>query len=181
MDSQIVIAIISAVATVLGAWIANRPKRSEQPVPVAATVPATASVPAAVSVPVPVSSTQIEFGRVLRDVGIVQLLANIGTVIFGFTVGMGGGQVDPSAFLIGIFFIGLLLAVIGFFVAGLLSAPATRWRHLSYVGAGAVVTTLIFNSLLIGIPITGVNVVVALFQTAIAVGAGGGLAGLVRR
>lgn len=177
MDSQVLIAIISAVATILGAWIANRPKRAEQSA-AAVTVPASV-VPSAP--PMAVSPTQVEFGRVLRDIGIVQLVANMGTAIFGFAMGLDGAPVGSSAFIIGILFLGLLLGGIGFFISGLLTEPAKRWRHLMHVAIGVVIATLVLNSLLLGTPITALVIAVALIQTSIAMGAGGALAGVVKR
>jgi hypothetical protein len=153
-------------------------------------LPAPQPVPRPVAYPA--TRRGVNFGRVLLHIGVFQLVVNVIAFVIGFLLGalllLAGQSIQsPGAallFELVLYVFGTLALIIGFLIIGLRVERSIRWRHMTYVALGLVVTTLIINWLagildpskpgaLIVAPI------VALIQTYFGMGVGGGLSFLI--
>jgi hypothetical protein len=87
----------------------------------------------------------IQWRRVLRDVGIVVLFSLLG----GIVVGVAG--TDPSRMAVAVGASNLLFGIVAFTIVGCL-APADRFRHLAIVATVSWLVAAI-NVVLFGVPV----------------------------
>ncbi|MGO8946488.1 MAG: hypothetical protein ACLQUY_02250 [Ktedonobacterales bacterium] len=136
--------------------------------------------------PVQSQPPSVNASKVLVHIGILQLVVNIVGLVIGIFLGAVGASEGVSVLFL--FLFGTLAAAIVFFIFGLRVERAVRWRHLTYVVLGTVPLTLLVNALFYAAankPLyTTVGqfifaVIVAFFQTFLAMGIGGGLAALI--
>jgi len=120
----------------------------------------------------------VNFGLILRHIGILQFILNI----VGFLLGLGMGLTGASfeSILVAVLFVGTILLSIGFAWSGQKVPKAFRWQHLSWIAIGVAITTLLINSIFMQTPITGLAIVVAFLQSFISMGIGGFVANQIR-
>jgi len=124
----------------------------------------------------------INYGRVLIDIGILQLILNLVGFVIGFSIGAAmGGTTSAEAMvavaLTVIVVVGTILLAVGFFWRALLVDRSVRWKHFSLVAVGVALTTLVLNSIFLpGASLNAVTLVLAFTQTFICMGIGVGLA-----
>src|SRR6185312_10046707 len=124
---------------------------------------ATASVPAggatvsAPSGPTLTSHSQadpsrINYGLVVRQVGILQLVINLVAFIVGMA--MGASEATLGQVLVAILFIGTILLIAGFVWASLAVDRAIMWKHLAVVAVGVAIVTVILNAIILQMPLS---------------------------
>ena len=183
MASAIVSALIAGVFTLLGVLLDHRlSSRSVVTTSgtVTQTVTGTTQPPASVSQTVITSSQTVErfsIGKVLIQVGVLQLVLNLVGFIIGFAYGA-AGIVDPAAYIGAILIVGTIIAIIGFAIIGRRVSKTFRWKHLIYVAIGVSITTLVINSLFL--QITTAAIIFAFIQTFFAMGIGGVIANAMK-
>ncbi len=128
------------------------------------------------------TSTQLGIGRVIRDVGLIELIANAGGVLVGLML---GGSLTTeegiNAFLGIVLILGTILLIVGFFISGVRIDAKSRWQHLTRVAIGVIVVTLVLNSLLLNAAISGLGVLISVVQTFLAMAIGGAAANAFKR
>ena len=132
------------------------------------------------SFPAP-ATAKVNPGTVLKHIGIIQLVLNLTGFVLGLLLAgpVESGAISVDTFLILVIVLGTIGLIVFFAWFGARVPKAIRWRHLTYVAVGVIVTTLLMNSLLLGVPITAVAIGVACVQTFIAMAIGAGIAGAV--
>ena len=147
-------------------------------------VPAGGAIVPASSGPASASHSQadpgrINYGLVLRQVGILQLVINLVAFIVGMT--MGASEATPGQILVAILFIGTILLIAGFVWASLAVDRAIMWKHLAVVAVSVAIVTVILNAIILQMPLSLVVFIGALVQTFISMGIGGAIANRIRR
>lgn len=124
----------------------------------------------------------INYGRVLIDIGILQLIINVVGYVIGYSIGSAMAGTASLADMMAVVFtvilvVGTLLLSVGFFWRALLVDRSIRWRHFSFVAVGVALTTLVLNSIFLpGANLNALSLVFAFAQTFICMGIGVGLA-----
>lgn len=198
MSEQLLLAIVSPAITVVFGVIGKaiegrmRPAYLAQPsqgVPVAPPSPGyqTAGYPrpdygSQTSFPAP-AAVKVNPGTVLTHIGIIQLVLNLSGFVLGLLLAgsVNSGAMSADTFLVLLIVVGTIGLVVFFAWFGARVPKAIRWRHLTYVAIGVIVTTLLLNSLLLGTPITALAIGVACLQTFVAMAIGAGIAGAVSK
>jgi hypothetical protein len=149
-------------------------------VPLGPYVPGVPGAPVPVQPPAP--RPAVNLGKVIIQIGILQLIVNViglvvGTVV-GAAVGSTGGSEETAitAVILILIPVGTLAEIIAFYVIGVRVDRAVQWRHLTYVALGTIVLTVLVNSLFLQTAPTVLSFAVAFAQTFLAMGIGGGLA-----
>lgn len=150
--------------------------------PHAAAVPPTLPHPAG---PLPQTRPVVDIRSVAVQVAALQFGANLIGMFVSVMVGaiFGGTSLShelPLIFALIQFPLGTLFLAASFFAIALMVEPAARWRHLTFVALGTAGATLLVNALFGERPTTvlalALALIVALFQTFLAMSCGGGLA-----
>ncbi len=139
---------------------------------------------AAAGTPAGTPAGTINYSSVLRQVGVVQALANIVGVALGFALVASGSSMQ-SVWLTTLV-VGSLLLTGGFFWSALTVERALRFRHLSLMAAGVAVSTLMINIIMNAVffqePVMLLGqAAAAAVQSAVCAAAGGLLAGTIKR
>lgn len=125
-----------------------------------------------------VSPGRINYGLVVRQVGILQFLINIIAFVLGLTMVAVGAGVEEA--LVAILFLGTVLLIAGFVWVSLKVERASMWKHLTAVALGVVIVTLILGMIVLQEPLTIAGLLLALAQTFISMGIGGAIANRIR-
>jgi hypothetical protein len=152
-------------------------------------VPVGPYVPGVPGVPVqpPAPRPAVNLGKVIIQVGILQLIVNVVGLVVGLVVGAAVGSSGGSeetaitAVILILIPVGTLAEIIAFYVIGVRVVRSVRWRHLTYVALGTIVLTVLVNSLFLQTAPTVLSFAVACAQTFLAMGIGGGLAARLGR
>lgn len=121
----------------------------------------------------------INYGTVLKHIGILQFMLNLVGFILGFGLGMTGASVDTI--IVAVLLVGTILLIVGFTWSALSVEGAVRWKHIAAVSVGVAITTLLINSIFLQQPISLLSIVVAFAQSFVSMGIGGVIANTVKR
>ena len=121
--------------------------------------------------PIPQPTTGVNYGTVLKHIGILQFVLNIFGFLLGLSMGSTGASMDTI--IVAGLFLGTILLSIGFVWSALKVDRAVRWKHLFAVAIGVIITTLVINSIVLQTPISGLAVFVAILQSLISMVIGG--------
>lgn len=124
------------------------------------------------------SSGGINYGLVVRQVGILQFVLNL--IGFGLGLAMGASGAEFEQFLVAVLFLGTVLLIAGFAWISLKLERATMWKHLAAVALGVAIVTVVLNSIVLQVPFTITALLFALAQTFISMGIGGAIANRIR-
>jgi hypothetical protein len=127
----------------------------------------------------PLSVGTLNYGAILRHVGIIQFILNIVGFIIGYSMGATGAS--QESILVGVILIGTIVLIAGFFWSGLTVDKPLRWKHLAIVAAGVGITTLVINSIILQQPITLLGIGFAIVQNSVSMGIGGLIANSLKR
>lgn len=123
---------------------------------------------------------RFSFGKVLIHTGILQLVLTLVGFVIGFLFGVTGNADNIGGYIATLFLIGTITAIIGFTIIGRRVPKAFRWKHLTYVAIGIVVTTWILYTIFQKTLIPGLSAVVTLIQTFVSMGIGGWIANAMK-
>ncbi len=132
--------------------------------------------------PIQTSTRGINLGLVLKQIAILQFVANVAGAIVGLIIGLSAtvlgvpGDTALAMFYIVVLLVGTVIEIAAFYLFGRRIDPAVMWGHLTYVAVGTVILTLLVNALLSQTPPGVAAVFVACFQTFLAMGIGGAIA-----
>jgi hypothetical protein len=179
MSETIVAAILSACITGVFTLIGKRLELRQQSVGGAA--PASSGGGVATQLP----AGAINYGRVVIDIGLLQLVGNLSGLVVGSLIGGAlGGTTSFEAIMAAVQITNLIVGTIvlsaGYFWRGLSVDRSVRWKHFFLVAIGVGVTTVLVNSLILPIPFTFGTLLFALAQSFICMGIGTTLANRVR-
>ncbi len=175
MDSAIVSAVIGGVFTLFGVWLNHR-LTSGREQPRFQPQPSAASEPTAIPVsPTTLLAPTLRIGAVIRDVGIIQVLAAVG----GYVIGAASGAETLEELVSQLLLAALVMNSVGFFISGWLADGRTRWKHLAAVAVGVWLTNTIITALM-GLVSPEGWILNAVLVT-IAMGIGGFLANQIKR
>lgn len=120
----------------------------------------------------------INYGMVLRHIGILQFIVNLA----GFLVGTAivGTEASLDTILIVVLLIGTIVLSAGFFWVALSVEKAVKWEHMSIVAVGVAITTILINSIILQVPPSLEALALALIQTFVSMGIGGFIAGTMK-
>ncbi len=120
----------------------------------------------------------INYGNVLKHIGILQFIVNVVGFLAGLLLGAAGSSTETI--IISLLFIGTVVLSAGFFWAALSVEKVIRWKHLSIVAVGVAITTVIVNSIILQTPLTLLSFAIAFAQSFISMGIGGALANTIK-
>jgi hypothetical protein len=142
--------------------------------------------------PQPIARRRVNYGRVLLHVGVFQFIVNIVAFVIGFLLGtllyLAGQSTESQGsivlFNLVILVLGTLGLIIGFLIIGLRVERSVRWLHMTYVALGVAASTLLINWLTGAFDPSNPTAriaapIVALVQTFVGMGIGGGLSFLI--
>ncbi len=186
MSEALLSSILSAVIAGVFTLVAKRMESSHShddvkavssPIPAPApsstdssTSPATPSAPSAPGA--------INYGTVLKHIGILQFMLNIAGVLVGIIIGATGASEDTL--ILSALFIGTIVLIAGFVWSALSVEKTVIWRYLVFVAIGVAITTLILNSIILQMPLSLASLAVALVQNFTCMGIGGLIANAVK-
>ena len=177
MSEAVLGGLLSAVVAGVFSLISKRMELSRSGV-VAKGVPTSfesqAPIPAA-----PLSVGTINYGAILRHIGILQFILNIIGFIVGYSMGASGAT--QESILVSVILIGTIVLIAGFFWSGLTVEKSLRWKHLALVAVGVGITTLVVNSIILQQPITLLGIGFAILQNSVSMAIGGLIANSLKR
>lgn len=189
MDPTVVSALIGGLFTLFGVWLNHRltvrqvtltagalSNAGSHPAPHATQPEAISTPQSAVAAPAAaVSASGLRIGAIIRDVGIIQMLA----AVAGFIVGATSGATTLEELLLPLLVSVLIANTAGFLIAGMLTESSLRRRHLMAVAVGV----WLINTLITGL--TGMGNVIGWILNAVLVAiamlAGGFFANQVKK
>jgi hypothetical protein len=177
MSEAVLGGLLSAVVAGVFGLISKRMELSRTGVvakSVSAPLESQASIPVA-----PLSASTINYGAILRQIGILQFILNIVGFIVGYTMGATGAS--SESILVAVIMIGTIVLIAGFFWSGLTVEKSLRWKHLVLVAVGVGITTLVVNSIILQQPITLLGIGFAILQNSVSMGIGGLIANSLKR
>lgn len=118
----------------------------------------------------------LNFGLILRQIGLMLLAANILGFVLGTALAAFG--MDVISIIYTALFFGTILLAIGFHLIAKKLAPGIPWKHMSVVAAGIGTLSYLLNILILQFPFNLVQLVQALIQPFIAMAIGGGILAL---
>lgn len=172
MSGELLVAVVSAVIAGVFTLISKRMELS-RPRDGAKTLPSQGASPT-----VPVAPGAINYGLVVRQIGILLFIISLAAFLFGIIMGATGASEDSS--IIAWLFTGTIVLSAGFFWAALSIERAIRWQHLVVVAIGVAIISLILNSITLQMPLSLASLVLALIQQFVGMGIGGSIANTMK-
>lgn len=153
MTEPVLIAIISAVIAGVFGLIGKQMELAR---------PSRLNNPLANETVGPTRPNSVNFGTVVKHVGVLQLCANLVAFLTSVILVVAGA--NETSIIVIVLILGTIVSAVGFLISGSLVNHSVRWTHLIFVAIGTLIFSLALNSLLLQQPLSSEGLILGAVQ-----------------